>query len=164
MIWAILALVGVPLWLCAVAISVLVLRNRKLRKRPGSMPVRIRVAGKGRWHPGHGFWVHDVFAFRGSPAAWKESLVQVGSVAAAQPATEGQKKGLHRLGDDPVVASFALVPEGSLQLAAHAEHASLLLGPFGGVSAVSGEDGVADAQSHLRRPPDDNGNDVVRFG
>ncbi len=146
MIWAILALVGVPLWLCATAISVLVLRNRKLRNRPGSMPVRVRVAEKGRWHPGHGFWVHDVFAFRGSPAAWKESLVQVGSVAAAQPVTEEQKKGLHRLGDHPVVASFELVPEGSLQVAAHAELASVLLGPFARVVAVA--EGGAAAEPH----------------
>jgi hypothetical protein len=146
MIWAILALLGVPLWLCATAISVLVLRNRKLRNRPGSMPVRIRVAEKGRWHPGHGFWVHDVFAFRGSPAAWKESLVQVGSVAAAQPVTEEQKKGLHRLGDHPVVASFELVPEGSLQVAAHAELASVLLGPFARVVAVA--EGGAAAEPH----------------
>ncbi len=149
MIWAILALVGVPLWLCATAISVLVLRNRKLRNRPGSMPVRIRVAEKGRWHPGHGFWVHDVFAFRGSPAAWKESLVQVGSVAAAQPVTEEQKKGLHRLGDHPVVASFELVPEGSLQVAAHAELASVLLGPFARVVAVA--EGGAAAEPHAAR-------------
>jgi hypothetical protein len=148
MIWAILALVGVPLWLCATAITVLVLRNRNLRNRPGSVPVRIRVAGKGRWHPGHGLWVHDVFAFRGSPAAWKESLVQVGSVAAAQTVTDEQKKGLHRLGDQPVVANFELVPEGSVQLAAHAEHASLLLGPFGTVAAVSEEDGAAAPRPH----------------
>ena len=149
MIWAILALVGVPLWLCAMAISVLVLRNRKLRRQPGSMPVRIRVAGKGRWHPGHGFWVHDVFAFRGSPAAWKEGLVQVGSVAVQQPASEQQKKGLHRLGDNPVVANFELVPKGSLQLAAHAEHATLLLGPFAKVVAVAEQEGLAAAEPHV---------------
>jgi hypothetical protein len=150
MIWAILALVGVPLWLCAVAISVLVLRNRKLRKRPGSIPVRIRVAGKGRWHPGHGFWVHDVFAFRGSPAAWKESLVQVGRVA-VQPASKEQQKGLHRLGDNPVVANFELVPKGALQLAAHAEDASLLFGPFGGVAAVAEQERVAAAEPHVAK-------------
>jgi hypothetical protein len=75
-------------------------------------------------------WVHDVFAFRGSPAAWKESLVQVGSISAA-PAEDEQKKGLHGLGDDVVIATFMLAPHGSLQLAARAEHASLLLGPFG---------------------------------
>jgi len=134
MIWAILALLGVPLWLCAIAISVLVFRNRQLRKRAGSVPARIRVDGKGRWHPGHGLWVHDVFAFRGSPAAWKEGLVQVASVS-VKTAGDEEKKGLHRLGED--VATFELVPKGSLELAARAEHASLLLGPFAKVAPVS---------------------------
>ena len=136
MIWAILALLGVPLWLCAIAISVLVFRNRQLRKRAGSVPARIRVDGKGRWHPGHGLWVHDVFAFRGSPAAWKEGLVQVASIS-VKTAGDEEKKGLHRLGDDVVVATFELVPKGSLELAARAEHASLLLGPFAKVAPVS---------------------------
>jgi hypothetical protein len=136
MIWAILALLGVPLWLCAIAISVLVFRNRELRKRAGSVPVRTRVDGKGRWHPGHGLWVHDVFAFRRSPAAWKEGLVQVRSVS-VKTAGDGEKKGLHRLGEDVVVATFDLVPKGSLELAARAEHVSLLSGPFAKVAPDS---------------------------
>jgi hypothetical protein len=129
MIWAILALLGVPLWLCAIAIAVLVFRNRQLRRRAGSVPARTRVEGKGRWHPGHGLWVHDVFAFRGSPAAWKEGLVQVASVS-VKTAGDEEKKGLHRLGEDVVIATFEIVPKGSLELAARAEHVSLLLGPF----------------------------------
>ena len=145
MIWAILALLGVPLWFCALGISVLVFRNRKLRKRPGSVPARLRVDGKARWHPGHGIWVHDVFAFRGSPAAWKEGLVQVGSVS-AHPASGDEKKGLHRLGENVIVATFELVPKGSLELAASAEHASLLLGPFAKVVAVSEPGVVAGSQ------------------
>ena len=135
MIWAILALLGVPLWLCAIAISVLVFRNRQLRKRAGSVPVRTRVEGNGRWHPGHGLWVHDVFAFRGSPAAWKEGLVQVASVS-VKTAGDEEKKGLHRLGEDVVIATFELVPKGSLELAARAEHVSLLLGPFATMAAI----------------------------
>ena len=145
MIWAILALIGVPLWLCGTAILVLVLRNRSLRKRPGSVPARVRVEGKGRWRPGHGLWVHDVFAFRASPAAWKENLVQVGSVS-AHPASGEEKKGLHRLSDDVVVATFDLVPKGSLELAARAEHAPLLLGPFAKVAAVAEPGPVAGSQ------------------
>ncbi len=35
---------------------------------------------KGRWHRGHGLWVHDVLAFRGSPAAWQEGLLWVSGV------------------------------------------------------------------------------------
>ena len=57
---------------------------------------------------------------------------------------------LRRLGDHPVVANFELVPKGSLQLAAHAGHASLLLGPFGTVAAVSEEgEGVAATRPHV---------------
>jgi len=41
MIWAILALLGVPLWLCAAGILVVVLNNRRLRNRHGDIPVRV---------------------------------------------------------------------------------------------------------------------------
>ena len=37
MIWAILALLGVPLWLCAAGITIIVFRNRSLRKRYGDI-------------------------------------------------------------------------------------------------------------------------------
>ena len=77
MIWAILAAVGVPLWLCAIGILTLVFRNRGLRKRHGDIPVRIHRPGKKRWIRGHGLWVADVFAWRGSPAAWNEDLLAV---------------------------------------------------------------------------------------
>ena len=36
MIWALLAFVGVPLWLCALGIFALVYRNRALRSRHGN--------------------------------------------------------------------------------------------------------------------------------
>lgn len=71
MIWAILVMLWVPLWLCAIAILVLVLRNRGLRKRALNIPMRLRVDPEGRRQRGHGLWVHDVLAFRGSPAAWQ---------------------------------------------------------------------------------------------
>ena len=50
---AILALLGVPLWLCAILILVIVVRNRKLRKRHGDIPVRVKRPGKQRWTRGH---------------------------------------------------------------------------------------------------------------
>ncbi len=40
MIWAILAILGVPLWLCAFAIVMRVYRNRELSRRPGDVVVR----------------------------------------------------------------------------------------------------------------------------
>ena len=105
MIWAILALLGVPLWLCALGILSVVLRNRELRKRYGDIPVRVRRAGKKRWTRGHAIWVSDVFAWRGSPAAWNEDLLEV-SAAGIRSADPEESKKLHRLGDDPVIATL----------------------------------------------------------
>ena len=103
MIWAILALLGVPLWFCALGIGVLVFRSRALSHRPGNIPVRVLRSSKTRWTRGHGVWVSDVFAWRGSPAAWTEVLVPVESVL-MRTATATERKQLHRLGDDPAVA------------------------------------------------------------
>ena len=128
-IWAILALIGVPLWLIAIALLMMFFRNRKLRKRPGNIPVRVLRPGKKRWTSGHGLWVSDVFAWRGSPAAWDEDLFQVDGASLRIAGGEEQKK-LHRIGDDPAVASFALADGTSLEVATRHEHRSALAGPF----------------------------------
>ena len=95
MIWALLVFLGVPLWLCALGLFTVIYRNRALLQRRGNIPVRVRRSGKTRWARGHAVWISDVFAWRGSPAAWTEGLVQVltASVAAAEPefhSTPGQ--------------------------------------------------------------------------
>src|SRR4051812_8533463 len=131
MIWAILALLGVPLWFCAIGIGVLVLRNRGLRRRAGDVPVRARRAGKKRWIRGHGTWVHDVFAFRGSPAAWKERLLWVDSATAVPASTADQKK-LRHLGSGFVIVRFHCPDGGSADFATSAAHATALIGARGG--------------------------------
>jgi hypothetical protein len=128
-IWAILALIGVPLWLIAIGLFIVFFQNRKLRKRPGNIPVRVRRPGKKRWTSGHGIWVSDVFAWRGSPAAWDEDFVQVSGVS-LRPADPQEREKLHRIGDDPVVASLALAEGATLEVAARSEHRSALAGPF----------------------------------
>jgi hypothetical protein len=129
MIWAILAAIGVPLWICAVAILMLVYRNRSMRKRPGNVPVRVHAPGGRRWVAGHAIWVSDVFAFRGSPAAWKEGLMQVTSGTAREPSADERKR-LHRIGDEPVVAVLTLAGGATVDVAARAEDEAKLLGPF----------------------------------
>ena len=130
MIWVILAALGVPLWVCALGILALLLRNRSLRKRPGDVPVRVLPAGKKRWTPGHGIWVHDVFAWRASPAGWKEDLFWARG-ASVRPADAESRKKLRRIGDDPVIASLTLAEGGTVEVAARREHRATLLGPFG---------------------------------
>jgi hypothetical protein len=128
-IWAILIFLGIPLWFCAVGILLLVRNNSSLRKRPGNVPVRVKPPGKTRWVAGHAVWVHDVFAFRASPAAWRELLVWVNGAVARETTAEEAKK-LHRLGDDKVVAVLSSAGVGTIEVAARAEHRDALLGPY----------------------------------
>jgi hypothetical protein len=142
MIWVILAAVGVPLWLCAMGIYAVVFRNRSLRRREGDLPVRFRAQPGKRWHRGHAIWVHDVLAFRGSPAAWKEKLAWsvVVSTRVATPEETKGLRGLHRLGTAPLIARLQAVGGEPYELAVHAEHGAHLLGghatTVGGVPKV----------------------------
>lgn len=132
MIWAILALLGVPLWLCAVGIMALVFRNRSLRKRHGDIPVRVLRPGRKHWTRAHAVWVSDVVAWRGSPAAWREDLIRI-SAAEFRGMTPEEQKRLRHL-DGAVVASFRT--DGAvIDVATTAEHRSALLGPFAAAPA-----------------------------
>ena len=136
MIWAILAALGVPLWLCALGILMLVVQNRKLRKRYGDIPVRVRRPGKKRWTRGHAVWVSDVFAWRGSPAAWDEDLLQVSEVTLRGPDAEERKK-LRHLGEHPAIATLELDDGDTLEVAATSEQRVALLGPFAAAEQAS---------------------------
>ena len=54
MILAILALLGVPLWFIAIALFILLWRNRAIRNRRGNIPVWTYGRRKKRWSRGHG--------------------------------------------------------------------------------------------------------------
>ena len=127
MIWIILAVLGVPLWLIAIALITLLLRNRTIRQRPGNVPVRVREPGK-RWDRGNAAWVHDVFAFRGSPAAWEEVLEHVQG-ATVRPATPEEAHKLRRL-DDPIIATMTTDDGRTIEVAASRQDRSKLLAPF----------------------------------
>jgi hypothetical protein len=131
MIWIILVTLGVPLWVCAAGITALVFRNRALRNRDGNIPVRVLRSGHNRWIRGHGLWVANVFAWRGSPAAWAEDLMAVGSVQ-ARTAAASELRPLRRLGVDPAVAVLTSPDGGTLTIATAAQHEKALRGPFAG--------------------------------
>jgi hypothetical protein len=125
MIWAILALLGVPLWLCAGAILALVLRNRSLRRRGNDIPARRRLPGKKHWTRGHAIWIHDVLAFRASPAAWTESLLWVTAETVRRPDAD-QAHRLRRLGPDPVIVAVTDDSGRTVEFATDARHAEAL--------------------------------------
>ena len=117
------------MWLCAAGIFTLLFNNRRLRKRYGDIPVRVRRPGKKRWTRGHAVWVSDVFAWRGSPAAWNEELLAV-TGAIGRAADPDERKKLHRLGEDPVIVTLTVVGGEPVEVAAAREQDSALRGRF----------------------------------
>jgi hypothetical protein len=150
-IWAILALLGVPLWLCAIAITVLVFRNRTLRKRYGDIPVRVLRSGKKRWIRGHAIWVSDVLPGGQAPQVGTKGSNRSQTVtdASLHEHVDAQTaKKLHRLGDTAVVPSLTLVGGAVIEIAARREHSSALMGPFARQPADAGHKVLSTARSH----------------
>jgi hypothetical protein len=105
----------------------LVMRYRTVRRRHGNIPVRMRRAGKKRWSRGHAVWVHDVLAFRASPAAWYESLLWVTDIYERAPTSEDRRR-LRRLGKDMAVGTLRLNDGTLAQVAARRQYAPALFG------------------------------------
>jgi hypothetical protein len=129
MIWAILAFLGVPLWVCALGLTALVFRTRAIKGRPGNMTVRVRRPGRSRWTRANAIWVSDVFVWRASPAAWAEDVRQVSS-ASPRPASPEEAAKLHRLGDGPALLTLTYADGATMEVAAPAAASASLLGPF----------------------------------
>lgn len=98
--------------------------------------MRVLRPGKTRWTRGHAVWVKDVFAWRGSPAAWSEELELIVAASVTDAAPE-DLKGLHLMGDSVVVASLSTDDGTVLRVATTAEHASALLGPYAKASGLN---------------------------
>ena len=129
MLIAVLALIGVPLWLLAVALWVLLAQNRSIRNRPGNIPNRFRASKEKRWRRGNSLWVHDVFAWIGSPLPIKQCLVGVARTESRSP-TQDELKSLKRLGPDLAIVCLIDDHGASHELAVASEHYQVALGPF----------------------------------
>lgn len=146
MIWAILVYVGVPLWLCAVGIGVLVFRSRRLRSRHGDIPVRVLLAGHDRWIRGHAIWVSDVFAWRSSPASWTEALIHVTALH-ERPASPAEVAKLHRMGGDLAVVELSGPDGETVTAVAAGTNRAALVGPSTTEQAPEGSSAREAGQS-----------------
>ena len=62
MIWALLAFLGIPIWLLIGAITGALLSRRSFRAQPHVVPLLFRSAGDDKWpsRPAYGRYLHDV--------------------------------------------------------------------------------------------------------
>jgi hypothetical protein len=127
--WILLLETCVLAGLCAGSILLVVRRNRRIRQRPGNVPVRLWRQEGDRWLPAHGVWANDVFAVRAAPAGWGEALFWIVD-AKPHRVTDEERKKLQRIGNRPVAFEFELACGGSVRIATRREHEDALLGPF----------------------------------
>ena len=141
MLIALLAVLGVNL-IALVAFAALVIsRKRWVKRQPGAFRGVIRIAdgevdGLGaKWGRGYGHWVRDVLVWTKAPFLFRNELVPTDTLDEQRPARADEVK---RLGDHPGV--IRVTADGAtVEVAAQAEEAELLLGPYRGpASATAG--------------------------
>lgn len=130
MIPILLAVLGVPLWLVAVAVLVMVRSRRRLRRTPGVFACRLRPAGPteaAAWPRSkrYAYWVHDVLLVHRGPALKRYEALPVASVAGPVEATTAK-----RLGDRPMWLRLHLDDGRLIDLVARNHDVSPATGPF----------------------------------
>ena len=138
MIWGILATLGVPLWVCAAGISVLVMRNRAIRHRPGNVKVRRRCKASRGGRVGTACGAPRVRVSRYS-AAWAESFIPVREAVTLSPLASDRKK-LRRLGAQPLIVRPSTTMASTSISRPTPAHAFDLFGPFGSAAAMNALD------------------------
>lgn len=101
MIWALLAVLGVPLWLVAGMLLAVLVTRRRITHGPGVFKARVKIGAgalpglKEKWSAVHAVWVHDVLLlFKGLSRARVQPLPVAAIVQGPQPLAQSQVKGL----------------------------------------------------------------------
>jgi len=128
MIWALLALLGVPIWLIIGALIVASVSRRRFQRSEGVFPLRIREASATKFQrKAHGRWVHDVLLVNKGLALVLTNPYGVRSLDLHAEVTEPIKG----LGDDPLVFDIRIDDGIPVVVAIPAEQRDLGVGPFG---------------------------------
>ena len=138
MIIAILALLGVPLWLILGWLGAALWHRHDVEKNlPGLFKMKVRVVeGNYRYLDGNfghiaglGYWAHDILlAEKGLLLARNLHFPVADGLQQPQPADPKQVK--KRLGDSPVTMQFRLDDGTVIEVAASSKESTLAQGPF----------------------------------
>jgi hypothetical protein len=140
-IWAILALLGIPLWLLIVLLAVLLRTRSKIRKVPGSFEFKVRVPPGGQpvldlknrfaRYVSVGHWVHDVLVVHGgSPFLLRTAALGIEGVdTVPADADPDREPGLKRM-STPQLVRLGIDGGAVVELACAKDDLPALLGPF----------------------------------
>ncbi len=136
MIWAILALLGVPIWLVVGGLAAALWNRSRVKNQDGVFPIKMRrlsgvEPGEGdKWPPvsSYALWVHDVLLVHKGLGLMQ--MMPLGVAGAEGPIESADPEEVKRLGENPVLLQFRLDDESVLQLAAPGDALVLAQGPF----------------------------------
>lgn len=131
MIWAILAILGIPLWVIIGVLGGAFASRRHFQRSPGVFPLRMREATQEEQKWGgkaHARWVHDVLLVNKGVAEVRTIPFAVERIMDG-PEPVGTP-GVKGLGDRPVSFVVALDDGPDLQIVTSAELRAVALRPF----------------------------------
>ena len=134
MVWALLAILGVPIWLIVGALAVLLFNRRRVKRLPGAFACKLRPlnadpspAGKFSRVSSVGLWAHDVLAVQRGLGLIRTRLLPAASVEGPHPVAADTIKGL----GESVQSIVITLDDGSqVEVAGNAEATALLVGPL----------------------------------
>jgi hypothetical protein len=134
MLIALLAVLGVNLWVIVVLLAVVLTRKRWVSRQPGAFKGAIRVIEgdvpglKAKWKRGYGRWVRDILVWTKAPFLFRNELVLAEALAGeARAAKPGE---VRRLGKHPAVVALAVEGGARIEVAASADGRERARGPF----------------------------------
>jgi hypothetical protein len=134
MLIALLAVLGVNLWVIVVLLAVVLTRKRWVSRQPGAFKGAIRVIEgdvpglKAKWKRGYGHWVRDILVWTKAPFLFRNELVLAEALAGEARAAEPGE--VRRLGKHPAVVPLAVEGGARIEVAASADGRERARGPF----------------------------------
>jgi len=130
MVWATLALLGVPVWLVLGMLGGALWNRRRFKQSPGVFRLKYREESSEKWPRAatYGRWIHDVLLI--NKGIGLVPTTAVGVVTLVETTLSESVKGF----DDPVIFTFTLDDKTAVQVAVSSDTVDLAQGPFGKLS------------------------------
>jgi Protein of unknown function (DUF2550) len=131
---ALLAVLGVDLWVIVVLLTVVLSRKRWVSHQAGAFKGAIRIVEGdvpglgGKWKRGYGRWVREILVWTKAPFLFRNELVAADALAGdARAAKPGE---LRRLGKHPTVIPLTADGGTRIEVAVSADGRERAAGPF----------------------------------
>jgi hypothetical protein len=136
MIWALLAILGVPIWLVLGALGFALYNRHRFKNAPGTFRLKLRkesgtyegIGDKWPKPSSYALWVHDVLlVHKGLGLVPTTAIGMAAMESSGQSADPEEVKGL---GDNPTILRFRLDDESIIQMAVPGDAREIAQGPF----------------------------------